>query len=136
MKKVITYGTFDLFHHGHVKLLKRSRALGDHLTVALSSDEFNLGKGKKCYHSYVHREEILLAMRYVDEVIPENTWEQKVDDVCRLGINIFVMGDDWQGRFDFLKEHCEVVYLPRTPDVSTSLIKQELKSVEGASSGD
>jgi glycerol-3-phosphate cytidylyltransferase len=136
MKKVITYGTFDLLHHGHVKLLRRARALGDHLTVALSTDEFNLGKGKQSYHCYEHREEMLLAMRYVDEVIPEQTWEQKVVDVGRLRINVFVMGDDWLGRFDFLKEHCEVVYLARTPGVSTSLIKDELRGVEIAPSDD
>jgi glycerol-3-phosphate cytidylyltransferase len=128
MKKVITYGTFDLLHHGHVRLLRRARELGDHLTVALSTEEFNSLKGKQCYHSYEHRAEVLAAVRYVDEIIPENSWHQKTDDVCRLEIKVFVMGDDWRGHFDFLQPHCEVVYLPRTPGISTTSIKDELKT--------
>jgi len=126
MKKIITYGTFDLLHHGHIKLLRRARELGDHLTVALSTDEFNSGKGKKCFHSYEHRAAILEAIRYVDAVIPENNWEQKVKDVQHYGIQTFVIGDDWEGKFDFLKEHCEVIYLSRTPDISTTSIKNKL----------
>lgn len=127
MKKVITYGTFDLLHHGHVNLLKRARDLGDHLTVALSTDEFNALKGKKCFHSFAERAHVLAAIRYVDEVIPEESWEQKLSDVQYHHIDIFVIGDDWAGQFDFLKEACDVVYLPRTPGISTSQIKSDLK---------
>jgi len=104
MKKVITYGTFDLLHHGHIRLLERARALGDHLTVAVSTDEFNLGKGKVCTYTYTERKHILEAIRYVDEVIPETTWEQKIIDVKERNIDVFVIGDDWTGKFDFLKE--------------------------------
>lgn len=114
MKKVITYGTFDLLHWGHIHLLKRAKALGDYLIVAISSDEFNRIKHKEAYHSYEHRKLIIEAIRYVDEVIPENNWEQKRDDIEKYGIDVFVMGDDWEGEFDFLKDVCEVVYLPRT----------------------
>lgn len=127
MKKVLTYGTFDLLHHGHINLLRRAKELGDHLTVGLSSDEFNALKGKVCYHGYADRESVLRAIRFVDHVIPENCWEQKISDVQALDIDVFVMGDDWEGKFDFLKEFCEVVYLPRTPGISTSQIKDELK---------
>lgn len=127
MKKVITYGTFDLFHVGHVNILRRARELGDYLIVALSSDEFNAIKNKKAYHSYEDRKTILEAIRYVDEVIPEFTWEQKIKDVQEHNVDVFVMGDDWEGKFDFLKEYCEVVYLPRTEGISTTKIKQDLK---------
>ncbi len=127
MKKVITYGTFDLFHVGHVNILRRARELGDYLIVALSSDEFNAIKNKKAYHSYEDRKAILEAIRYVDEVIPEFTWEQKIKDVQEHNVDVFVMGDDWEGKFDFLKEYCEVVYLPRTEGISTTKIKQDLK---------
>ncbi len=127
MKKVITYGTFDLFHVGHVNILRRARELGDYLIVALSSDEFNAIKNKKAYHSYEDRKTILEAIRYVDEVIPELTWEQKIKDVQEHNVDVFVMGDDWEGKFDFLKEYCEVVYLPRTEGISTTKIKQDLK---------
>lgn len=129
MKKVITYGTFDLLHWGHINLLKRARELGDYLIVALSTDEFNAVKKKKAYYSYENRKLILEAIRYVDKVIPEKTWEQKVDDVLNHDIDIFVMGDDWKGKFDFLKEYCEVVYLPRTVGISTTQIKRDLLSV-------
>ncbi|PWR33397.1 glycerol-3-phosphate cytidylyltransferase [Listeria monocytogenes] len=127
MKKVITYGTFDLLHWGHIHLLKRAKALGDYLIVAISSDEFNRIKHKEAYHSYEHRKLIIEAIRYVDEVIPENNWEQKRDDIEKYGIDVFVMGDDWEGEFAFLKDVCEVVYLPRTEGISTSQIKDELK---------
>ena len=127
MKKVITYGTFDLFHVGHVNILRRARELGDYLIVALSSDEFNAIKNKKAYHSYEDRKTILEAIRYVDEVIPEFTWEQKIKDVQEHNVDVFVMGDDWEGKFDFLKDYCEVVYLPRTEGISTTKIKQDLK---------
>ncbi|MBO1624003.1 MULTISPECIES: glycerol-3-phosphate cytidylyltransferase [Bacillus] len=126
MKKVITYGTFDLLHWGHINLLKRAKDLGDYLIVAVSSDEFNKLKNKKSYHSYENRKMILEAVRYVDEVIPEHNWEQKMEDVINHDVDIFVMGDDWEGNFDFLKEHCEVVYLPRTIGISTTKIKKEL----------
>ncbi|KMM36879.1 glycerol-3-phosphate cytidylyltransferase [Guptibacillus hwajinpoensis] len=126
MKKVLTYGTFDLLHWGHINLLKRAKDLGDYLVVAISTDEFNKIKNKKAYHSYENRKMILEAIRYVDEVIPEEHWEQKVDDVKNHEVDIFVMGDDWEGKFDFLKDHCEVVYLPRTAGISTTKIKEEL----------
>ena len=128
MKKVITYGTFDLLHYGHIELLRRARALGDYLIVALSTDDFNWNeKRKKSYFPYDKRKMMLEAIRYVDEVIPEETWEQKTTDVARHGVDVFVMGDDWQGKFDFLKDKCEVVYLPRTPEVSSSAIKMGLE---------
>jgi len=130
MKKVITYGTFDLLHYGHINLLKRAKSLGDYLIVALSTDEFNLEKGKVCYFKYEERKKLLEAIRYVDLVIPENSWEQKINDVLEFKINTFVMGDDWTGKFDFLKEYCEVVYLPRTPEISTTKIKQDLRMTE------
>lgn len=130
MKKVLTYGTFDLLHKGHVLLLQRARALGDHLTVAVSTDEFNAIKGKKAYTSWEDRKMILEALACVDEVIPENEWEQKVKDVKKYDIDLFVMGDDWEGKFDFLKEYCQVVYLPRTEGVSTTKIKEDLKEIK------
>ena len=128
MKRVITYGTFDLLHYGHINLLRRAKALGDYLIVALSTDEFNrVSKNKKCYFSYEERRLLLESIRYVDLVIPEENWEQKRTDVHLYRVDTFVMGDDWAGKFDFLKEEgCEVVYLPRTPEISTTQIKQEL----------
>lgn len=126
VKKVLTYGTFDLIHWGHVNLLKRAKELGDYLIVAISTDEFNQIKNKKAYYSYEHRKLIVESIRYVDQVIPENNWEQKVDDVKKYDVDIFVMGDDWKGKFDFLKDYCEVVYLPRTIGISTTKIKEDL----------
>lgn len=126
MKRVITYGTFDMLHYGHINLLKRAKAQGDYLIVALSSNEFNEIKGKQCFFDYNKRKMLLEAIRYVDLVIPENSWEQKVDDVMRYEVDTFVMGNDWVGEFDFLKEHCEVVYLERTPEISTTMIKESL----------
>ena len=128
MRTVITYGTYDLFHAGHVRLLKRAKALGDYLIVALSTDEFNWNeKHKKCYFPYESRKEILEAIKYVDLVIPEESWEQKRTDVHKYDVDVFVIGDDWTGKFDFLKEEgCEVVYLPRTPEISSSQIKKDL----------
>lgn len=128
MVRVITYGTFDVLHYGHVNLLKRAKALGDYLIVALSSDEFNNIKNKKSYYTYEQRKMILESCRYVDLVIPENNWEQKIDDVKTYKADIFVMGDDWEGKFDFLKEYCEVVYLPRTPDVCSTDTKKYLQN--------
>lgn len=127
MKKVITYGTFDLFHVGHLNLLRRAKALGDYLIVAVSSDEFNASKGKKAYHSIEDRVKILEAIEYVDEVILEESWNQKIDDILSNNVDVFVMGDDWSGEFDYLKDYCQVVYLPRTKGISTTKIKEELK---------
>lgn len=131
MKKVITYGTFDLLHYGHINLLRRAKAMGDYLVVALSTDEFNWNeKQKKCYFSYEERKSLLEAIRYVDLVIPEESWEQKASDIKEFRIDTFVMGDDWKGKFDELKALCEVVYLPRTPEISTTQIKKDLGSGE------
>ncbi len=126
MKTILTYGTFDLLHVGHVRLLERAKALGDHLIVGLSTDEFNALKHKSSFLPYEQRKEILEAIRYVDKVIPETCWEQKVADVKEHGVDIFVIGEDWAGEFDFLKEHCEVVYLTRTRDISSSFLKSRL----------
>ncbi len=127
MKKILTYGTFDLIHFGHLKLLKRCKDLGGHLTVGISSDEFNLSKGKKSVMSFEERKELLEALSYVDNIIKEDTWDQKVEDIKKYDIDIFVMGDDWEGKFDYLKEYCEVVYLPRTKSISTTEIKKILE---------
>jgi glycerol-3-phosphate cytidylyltransferase len=126
MKKVITYGTFDLFHYGHLRILERAKTLGDYLVVAVSTDEFNRIKGKTCVYPYEHRARIVAAIRYVDEVIPERNWEQKADDIRKHNIDIFVMGDDWKGRFDELGSICDVVYLPRTENISTTGIRDHL----------
>lgn len=128
MKRVITYGTFDLLHYGHINLLKRAKQLGDYLIVVVSSDEFNLKeKNKICYFNYEHRKNLVEAIRYVDLVIPETSWEQKKSDVKEYHIDTFVMGDDWKGEFDYLEEEgVEVVYLPRTKEISTTKIKEDL----------
>ena len=128
MRRVITYGTFDLLHYGHINLLRRAKAQGDYLIVALSTDEFNWNqKQKKCYFSYEQRKALLEAIRYVDLVIPEENWEQKLSDMHEYHIDTFVMGDDWEGKFDFLRdEGVEVVYLPRTPEISTTQIKNDI----------
>ena len=132
MKRVLTYGTFDLLHFGHIRLLKRAKELGDYLIVAVSTDSFNEIKGKKAYHNYETRKMMLEAVRYVDLVIPEANWEQKIDDVKNYNVDIVVMGSDWAGsdKFDYLKKYCEVVYLPRTEGISTSQIKRDLKLQE------
>lgn len=130
MNVVITYGTFDFFHVGHVRLLKRLRGLGDRLVVGISSDEFNELKGKKSFFSYKERAEIVSACQYVDEVFPEHNWEQKENDIIRYAANVFAMGDDWKGKFDFLSDLCKVVYLPRTRDISTTKIKKTLTSLK------
>lgn len=129
MKRVITYGTFDLLHYGHIELLRRAKAYGDYLIVCLSTDEFNWEqKKKKCYFSYDQRKLLLEAVRYVDLVIPEESWEQKVTDMKEYHIDTFVIGDDWKGKFDYLQDQgVEVVYLSRTPEVSTTSIKKDLK---------
>lgn len=129
MTRVLTYGTFDILHWGHINLLKRARELGDHLTVGLSTDEFNEIKGKVAYTCYDQRKMILEAIRYVDHVIPEENWEQKRQDVKDHNIDIFVMGDDWKGKFDFLQDLCQVIYLPRTTGISTTKIKQDLSTI-------
>lgn len=126
MKRVITYGTYDLLHYGHINLLKRAKSLGDYLVVGLSTNEFNEEKNKKCYFSYEQRKNLLESIRYVDLVIPECNWEQKINDVKFYHIDLFVMGDDWAEKFDYLKDYCEVVYLKRTPEISTTDIKNNL----------
>ena len=128
MRKVLTYGTFDLLHYGHIRLLKRAKELGDYLIVAVSTDEFNEIKGKRSYHDYQTRKKMLEAVRYVDLVIPEDTWEQKIQDVKDYKVDIVVMGSDWVGsdKFDYLKEHCKVIYLDRTEGISTTKIKNDL----------
>ncbi len=126
MKRVLTYGTYDLMHYGHIRLLKRAKKQGDYLIVAVSTDEFNAIKGKKAYHDYETRKKMLEAIRYVDLVIPENGWDQKLEDVKEYKVDVFCMGDDWKGKFDHLKDECEVVYLERTEGISTSKIKNDL----------
>lgn len=128
MKRVITYGTFDLLHYGHINLLRRAKELGDYLIVAVSTDEFNLNfKNKKCYFTYEQRKMLVESIRYVDLVIPEISWEQKRADVREYHVDTFVIGDDWKGKFDFLKEEgVNVFYLPRTPEISTTQIKMDL----------
>lgn len=129
-KIVITYGTFDLFHVGHIRLLKRLRELGDRLIVGISSDEFNSLKGKKSFFSYQERAEIVSSCKYVDEIFPEHAWGQKVDDIKRYKANIFAMGDDWTGKFDDLIKYCDVIYLPRTEEISTTDIKYKLSRIK------
>ena len=132
MKRVITYGTFDLLHYGHINLLKPAKDLGDYLIVGLSTDEFNLQKDKISYFDYQQRKILLESIRYVDLVIPEISWEQKREDVKKYYADIFVIGDDWEGKFDFLKdEGVEVVYLPRTEEISTTQIKEDLNKTKG-----
>lgn len=129
MKIVITYGTFDLFHVGHVRLLKRLRAFGDELIVGISSDQFNTLKGKKSFFSYEERAEILESCKYVSKVFPEHNWEQKRTDIKKYDADVFAMGDDWEGKFDDLSDLCEVVYFPRTEDISTTEIKKSLSKI-------
>lgn len=128
MKRILTYGTFDLLHFGHIEILRRAKALGDYLVVAVSTDEFNAIKGKKAYHDYATRKKMLEAVRYVDLVIPENDWDQKRNDVIKYAIDIVVMGSDWMNneKFEVLKDICEVKYLPRTENISTTKIKKDL----------
>ena len=129
MKRVLTYGTYDLLHWGHLRLLKRAKTKGDYLIVALSTDEFNWQeKQKKTYHDYETRKKMLEAVRYVDLVIPEMSWEQKVDDVKKYEVDLVIMGSDWQNsdKFECLRKYCEVAYLPRTEGVSTTKIRKDL----------
>lgn len=126
VRRVITYGTFDTLHHGHIRLLRRARSLGDYLIVALSTDEFNALKGKQAMFSYEDRKYDLEALRYVDLVIPERNWEQKIADVQLYHVDVFAMGVDWAGKFDFLKEYCEVVHFERTPSISSTSIRRSM----------
>lgn len=128
MKKIITYGTFDLLHIGHINLLKRAKALGDYLIVAISTDEFNAIKYKQAFYSFEDRKKILESIKFVDLVIPETCWKQKIEDVKKHNVDIFVIGDDWKGEFDFLKPYCEVIYLPRTKNISTTKVKENIKN--------
>ena len=130
MKRIITYGTFDLLHYGHLNILKNCKSLGDYLIVGLSSDEFNAQKGKKSVMSFEERKEFLENINYVDLVIKEDNWEQKVQDIIKHRADVFVIGDDWKGKFDFLKDECEVIYLPRTVGISTTQIKKDLKKTQ------
>lgn len=136
MTTVITYGTFDLFHIGHVNLLRRLRALGDRLVVGCSTDEFNALKGKKTVMPYDHRAQILASLRFVDDVFPERSWDQKREDIRRERADIFAMGDDWAGKFDDLSDACEVVYLPRTRDVSTTEVRQWVNGLHAEKIGE
>lgn len=129
-KVVLTYGTFDLFHIGHLQLLKRLKEYGDYLIVGVSTDEFNTIKGKRTIIPFVDRAEIVRSISYVDMVIEENSWEQKAEDISKFNVDVFGIGDDWKGRFDFLQDSCEIVYLPRTDGVSTSSLKSALKVVD------
>ncbi|MCY1605264.1 glycerol-3-phosphate cytidylyltransferase [Staphylococcus pettenkoferi] len=126
MRRVITYGTYDLLHYGHIELLRRAREMGDYLIVALSTDEFNRIKHKKSYYNFEQRKMMLESIRYVDLVIPEDGWGQKEKDIDRYEVDTFVMGHDWEGEFDFLKDKCDVIYLKRTEGISTTQIKREL----------
>jgi len=125
-KIVITYGTFDVLHYGHINLLKRAKDLGDYLIVGLSTDEFNEQKGKKSFYNFNQRKSILESIKYVDKIIPEDCWEQKTNDLRQYSVNIFVMGNDWEGKFDFLSQYCDVTYLKRTDGISSTLIRDSL----------
>ncbi len=129
VKTVITYGTFDLLHAGHINILHRAKAMGDYLIVGISTDSFNVIKHKEAYHTFENRKMILEAIRYVDKVIPEDSWEQKIHDIETYNVDILVMGDDWEGEFDYLNEYCNVIYLPRTTGISTSQIKDNLRNL-------
>ncbi len=130
MRRVITYGTFDTLHYGHIRLLRRARELGDFLIVAISTDDFNELKGKTAKFSFEDRKRDLEAVRYVDLVIPEHNWEQKVTDVQQHNVDVFTIGDDWEGKFDFLKDQCEVHYMTRTPDISSTVIRNSTSAAK------
>lgn len=129
MKRVLTYGTFDTLHFGHIRLLQRAKKLGDYLIVGLSTDHFNQIKNKKAYHTWEERKFFLESLRFVDLVIPEDNWDQKIEDVKLYHADVFTMGDDWAGKFDFLANHCEVIYLPRTQSISSTEIRKILSEV-------
>jgi glycerol-3-phosphate cytidylyltransferase len=130
MTTVLTYGTFDLFHIGHLNMINRLTELGDRLVIAVSTDEFNAGKGKSSVVSYEDRAKIVSSIKGVDLVIPETSWDQKVSDIKEYDVDIFAIGDDWAGKFDELKELCEVVYLSRTDGISSTEIKQMLRVLD------
>ncbi len=132
MRRVITYGTFDTLHFGHIRLLRRARALGDYLVVALSTDDFNALKGKTSKFSWEERKRDLEAIRYVDLVIPEHNWDQKRQDVIENKVDVFTMGDDWTGKFDFLSDLCQVIYMPRTPEISSTMIRSKMQDLSTA----
>lgn len=133
LKKIITYGTFDLLHYGHILLLRRAKELGDYLIEGLSTDEFNrYAKQKDCFFDYEQRKQLLESIKYVDLVIPEENWEQKVSNIKELKVDTFVIGDDWKGKFDYLKDYCQVVYLSRTPEISTTKIKENVLKLPNA----
>jgi len=125
-KKIITYGTFDMFHIGHLRLLQRLQEIGDELIVAVSTDEFNQEKGKKVLIPYDQRAEIVANIKGVDRVIPEESWDQKISDIQKYDVDIFAIGNDWEGKFDFLKDYCQVIYLDRTENISTTNLKKSL----------
>ena len=125
-KKIITYGTFDMFHVGHLRLLKRLKEMGDELIVAVSTDAFNEIKGKKVLIPYEQRVEILEGIKFVDQVIPEYSWDQKINDIQEYGIHTFAIGSDWRGKLDHLEPFCEVVYLERSENISTTKLKKSL----------
>lgn len=127
MTNVLTYGTFDLLHYGHINLLRRAKKMGNYLIVGLSTDSFNKLKNKKSFYNFEDRKRLLQSIKYVDKIIPENSWEQKINDILKYKIDIFVMGDDWKGKFDFLQSYCKVVYLKRTKNISSTKVKEYLK---------
>jgi glycerol-3-phosphate cytidylyltransferase len=131
MKTVLTYGTFDLFHVGHLRLLERLKLLGGVLIVGVSTDEFNAKKGKKSVINFTDRAEIVNSIKYVDKVIPEHNWDQKPGDIKRYKVDTFAMGDDWEGKFDDLSSLCDVLYLPRTIGISSTLIRADLNALQG-----
>lgn len=128
MKKVITYGTFDLIHRGHINILQKAKEMGDYLIVAVSTDDFNSKKNKNAYHCYNDRKIIMESIRDVDLVIPEKNWDQKINDIKSYNVDIFVIGDEWRGEFDYLSNYCQVLYLPHTPGISTTKIKSDLSN--------
>ena len=130
MIKIITYGTFDLFHYGHLEILRRAKEFGDYLIVGVSSDDFNRKKNKYCVYTDKHRMEIVNSIKYVDMVIPELNWEQKENDIIKNNVNILVMGNDWKGKFDHLNNICDVKYLSRTKGISSTRIKKNIKKIK------
>lgn len=127
---VLTYGTFDLFHVGHLNLLQRLKALGDYLIVGVSTDEFNATKGKQTIVCFADRLRIVQNIKCVDLAIPESGWEQKRQDIAKYGVAIFGIGNDWEGKFDDLRDCCEVIYLPRTADISSTSMKKLLNVLD------
>ena len=130
MKKVITYGTFDLLHEGHLNLLRRAKDLGDYLIVGVTSDSFDRGRGKlNVRNNVLERVEAVKTTGYADEVIIEDYLGQKIDDIQRYDVNIFAIGSDWEGKFDYLNEYCKVVYLPRTEGISSTMLREQSEEV-------